>query len=376
MKRRILAAALALCMAFLCLACGDDAEKTEGIVFTGLELTNLKATQTTYDVREGVTEIGKYAFHMQKLKSITIPDTVTKIDAHAFESCKKLKNITLSSALTEIGECAFKECKTLKSITIPDKVAVIGANAFEDCEKLEEVVLPSALTEIGEYVFTDCERLESVTIPDTVTKIGAYAFKGCRSLQTVTLPSALQTIGEGAFRGCSALKKIVLPENAATIPDEVLAECFRPDVSLFVRGADAWIPERFDGAAEDFNTTPLFADGEPVRIIPLGSDGSVYKDLYSSMPASLRTLDPEEADYALIRTVEHVDRSSRYVNIHSGGVIIAMATETRIYLCAKDGTATLLFYSISEPPASGTSPLYGEVATTERIWQKIGGRFE
>ena len=68
-----------------------------------------------------------------KLKSSTIPDSVTTIAYAAFKECKKLKSITISDSVTIIGDYAFSGCKKLKSITIPDSVTAIGEGAFEGC---------------------------------------------------------------------------------------------------------------------------------------------------------------------------------------------------------------------------------------------------
>ncbi|MBR5776120.1 MAG: leucine-rich repeat domain-containing protein, partial [Bacteroidaceae bacterium] len=69
-----------------------------------------------------VTEIGKEPFKdCESLTSITIPESVTEIGDSAFCGCSNLTFITLPESLTEIGEKVFYNCR-LKSISIPPSV--------------------------------------------------------------------------------------------------------------------------------------------------------------------------------------------------------------------------------------------------------------
>ncbi len=52
-----------------------------------------------------------------RLKSITIPDSITKIDWYAFEGCSNLKSITIPNSVTSFGDYAFYDCDSLTSIT-------------------------------------------------------------------------------------------------------------------------------------------------------------------------------------------------------------------------------------------------------------------
>lgn len=61
-----------------------------------------------------------------------------------------------------ISEGAFSYCQKLKSITIPESMAFIGESAFEGCVRLKEIYLPSAMKRIENYAFLDCMSLKKV----------------------------------------------------------------------------------------------------------------------------------------------------------------------------------------------------------------------
>ena len=89
---------------------------------------------TTFDIPDGTTKIGSYAFYIYKsLTDITIPSTVTSIDAYAFHGCSKLTNVTIPDSVTTIGNYAFKKCSFLKSITIKATTPpTLGSNPFDN----------------------------------------------------------------------------------------------------------------------------------------------------------------------------------------------------------------------------------------------------
>ena len=58
---------------------------------------------------------------------------VVAIKGHAFPECIKLKSVTIPDSVTKIGQCAFRDCSSLTSVTIPDSVTKIGWGAFSHC---------------------------------------------------------------------------------------------------------------------------------------------------------------------------------------------------------------------------------------------------
>lgn len=79
------------------------------------------------------TDIGWQPAGCDRLTSITIPDSVTKIENYAFGHCTNLTSITIPDSVISIGKCAFWACSSLQSITIPNSVTTIEENTFAHC---------------------------------------------------------------------------------------------------------------------------------------------------------------------------------------------------------------------------------------------------
>jgi hypothetical protein len=76
----------------------------------------------------------------KQLTSVTIPNSVTSIENHAFIYCSGLTSITIPNSVTNIGNNAFWGCTGLTSITIPNSVTSIGSSAFSYCSGLTSIV--------------------------------------------------------------------------------------------------------------------------------------------------------------------------------------------------------------------------------------------
>jgi hypothetical protein len=216
-----------------------------------------------------VTSIAAGAFAVTRVKTISIPTTVTSIGHSAFWYATRLRSITIPTGVTTIEPKTFFSCHSLETANLHSKIASIGAEAFVGCTKLQNLVIPQGTAVIGEFALLGCKSITSLTVPDNVSRIGKGAFSGtgilsihipanvdfntdmafadcgqlshvridadwtrvgetmfggCRSLESIKLPNSVVTIGRGGFSG-SRLMSVELP-NVRKIEDEAFEQCW------------------------------------------------------------------------------------------------------------------------------------------------------
>ena len=173
----------------------------------------IDGTKVSGDVTlpDTVTSIAGHAFESSSLTSITIPDTVRYIGSYAFCGCKNLQTVKLPDNLTALSEYCFYVCTSLTSVDLPDGLTNIPADCFGQCNSLTSVSLPEGITAIHDGAFMYCENLTEIKLPTTLKTIGLDAFNSCRGLKAVVLPDSLEIIKPRAFRECTALTEITIP---------------------------------------------------------------------------------------------------------------------------------------------------------------------
>ena len=173
---------------------------------------------------------GHYLFENQKnLKSVTIGDCVTTIDAYMFRGCTGLTNLIIGKSVETIGYTAFSGCKALAGeLVIPNSVTSIEGYAFLNCSALTSLTIGSNVETIGNCAFSGCSGLTGeLVIPSSVTTIAASAFYGCTGYNgDLVIPSSVTSIGESAFRGCTGFNgDLVIGEGVTNIGENAFRDC-------------------------------------------------------------------------------------------------------------------------------------------------------
>jgi hypothetical protein len=139
--------------------------------------------RVTFEANSKLTNIGSRAFYTcKKLNNVVIPAGVTCIEEDLFSWCEKLTSITIPEGVTEIKSGAFART-ALTIVTIPASLVKLNAYAFENCSTLKSVIFAqgSRLEEIAGQ-FYSCLDLKSITIPESIKKIGQRALYNVEKL--------------------------------------------------------------------------------------------------------------------------------------------------------------------------------------------------
>ncbi len=157
--------------------------------------------------------IGQNAFRNCSNLSEFAFEKVTSMATGAFGGAGIIR-YEIPAGTDEIAPSYFSGWSKLKSVTIPASVTTIGKNAFFGCIELESIAFEanSELIKIDETAFYNT-ALKSVdlTACANLKEIGEQAFALCRSLTAISFPKQLAKMGAGALKGCERLENLTLP---------------------------------------------------------------------------------------------------------------------------------------------------------------------
>lgn len=215
-------------------------EKIEGFPVVELELSlNQHEEVKVLMIPDSVKKLGNSAFfNWTGLEHIHLPASLEVIEDSVFDGCTSLQELVIPNGVKRIEE-AFglsyeNDSNKIRFLSIPESVTELGDRTFKNCYYLEEIKLPSSLSNLPEGIFKNCYSLKEIEIPNTVTSIPDEAFFGCISLNSVIIPESVTEIGKKAFAGCNSLEKLTIPNSVITIKGEAFGLYEKPYEAKFI----------------------------------------------------------------------------------------------------------------------------------------------
>lgn len=248
----------------------------------------LGSTQTDYVVPEGTTAIGECAFQgARSLRSVTLPDSVKRLESSAFFNCKALTDVDLGEGVESIME-SFAE-SGLTRLHLPASVKEVNNDPFRDCEDLTAFTVdeanPRYYAQDGvlfdrEYVdqYSGVEEPSltliaypagnprtSYAVPQGVKGVGYSAFWSARALTTLTLPEGLEFIQDSAITDCG-LTHLEIPDSVTTLGHFAVQTC--PNMTAATLGTGITeIPEGLFSICESLRSVNI-----PAGVTAIGNE--------------------------------------------------------------------------------------------------------
>lgn len=211
-------------------------------------------------IPNGVTVISAHVFQSNNnLTSVSLPDSAVTIEESAFSGCKRLTSVSLPDSLNAIESHAFYDCESLISMEIPEGIKRIGACAFKGCKKLADnsgfvivsrtmfdyfgdggdIVVPEGVEGLSDYAFERCNahkmgyvKMKSIVLPESLKRIGENVFSHCDSLVDIVIPDHVTELGANAFERCDRLSKVSLPKELVSMGKGAFRGCMIEQISL------------------------------------------------------------------------------------------------------------------------------------------------
>lgn len=148
------------------------------------------------ELSQGSEVVERMAFVRSGIKKLTLPDSVTEIQYHAFYT-DTLEVVNCPKNLKKLSAFAFSD-NSKWYLSQPDGVVYLGTIAYNYKSNMPDnytLSLKDGTTAIAEAGFLNQPVVE-VNIPNSVTYIGDLAFANCSELNEIEIPYGVDEIGK------------------------------------------------------------------------------------------------------------------------------------------------------------------------------------
>ncbi len=152
----------------------NESNWENGVLYIGNHLIDADtALAGEYEIKSGTKTIASYAFgSCEELVSVSVPDSLTHINEHAFFCCLSLKEVTLGKGLESMGYVAFGFCSDLENVYFEDTEGWWANGTRLDSALLDD---PAAAADYLKDTYLYCEWARFDAIPGDLNGDGGVA---------------------------------------------------------------------------------------------------------------------------------------------------------------------------------------------------------
>ena len=236
--------------------------KLHGIVTNDNDLPETLILPETLDGKP-VTEIEQRAFNETPIVSLTLPASLTAVDAIVFSGAKALQKIKVASANThfeskdgvlfkndENGQrlVAYPRAREGANYDIPEGTTRLDFKSFYGCSNLERITIPASLAVSGSdnvKFIAECPKLVRVDVAEgngrfhsedgvlfldrqrgSLTSI-LLVYPAARKATAYTIPDHVAEVAGSAFADSKSLEKVTFPASVTSLSlsDSIFGDC-------------------------------------------------------------------------------------------------------------------------------------------------------